>query len=989
MRSTIDWLLVGMFMLAAGGTAWGAQQPNPSLTALDSGVEDQHAKSFALDISDLDVVVDIVGNVARTTVAARFTNSSRDDLEGTFSLQMPTDAVVTGYALDVDGRMIDGVLVPPARAHRAYEEKLRRGIDPGVAEVRRGNVFSTRVYPILADKGRTIRLTFVSPVHGEGGFTLPLASLKRAGRVALTVRVRNADAPPEVRWPVKGEFAWRTKGEALVSELVLRSQSFAGDLHVGALPTNGLAFVTRHPAGTRFVELRDSVTGALPAMTPPRSARIYWDRSTSRRDDDLAGELTLLERYLTATGMTKIEVISFNSSGAKSQVVKDAASAAAAIRVLEYRGATSFSALASASRLPAEVCLLFSDGVPTVDARPELQLGCPLFAIATARDADRGYLAQLARLNGGALLPSGASLDESLSRLRQPAPRVVEVRSSDGRALRFAPLDAGGRGWALVAQAPASGDLLVRIAGIGAGVIERRYALRETRGEFAGAGALWAGNRVFQIAGDGRKERELQDISRRYSIASPAMAFVVLETPDDYLDAKVEPPRNYPAEALAEYRAGRAERERDERERRAKWLDQLVDNWTEQKEWWEEEFEPDAHAKHKEREAKSLSAAPVAAAPANGTIDSITAEDIGTFPDSRPAEALQRMQGITVTNAESLESVVVTGMRASGPEIAVELEPWSPDRPYLHALDAAGLANFSRAFAAQERRNGAMPVFYLDVAEWLFRKQRKAEAVEMLLSALELPARDTETIALVADRLMRYGQLGRAIWLYEEVCRLDPDRPQPARKLAQAFEQRALTPHARDPRRDLERALTLLETVIMAPSDGDYEGIELVSLMDANEIIARLRALGSHKFSLDPRLVTMLDVDLRVVIEWNTGASDMDLWVDQPDGERSIYSNPETDIGGRLSNDMTSGYGPEEYLLRRAIDGEYAVSVNVYATDVINPNGSTMVTAHLTRNFGRANQSSETMELELKPDETGEKLVGRFNVGARTGLSQR
>ena len=175
----------------------------------------------------------------------------------------------------------------------------------------------------------------------------------------------------------------------------------------------------------------------------------------------------------------------------------------------------------------------------------------------------------------------------------------------------------------------------------------------------------------------------------------------------------------------------------------------------------------------------------------------------------------------------------------------------------------------------------------------------------------------------------------------------------------------------------------------MAPSDGDYEGIELVSLMDANEIIPRLRALGSHKFSLDPRLVTMLDVDLRVVIEWNTGASDMDLWVDQPDGERSIYSNPETDIGGRLSNDMTSGYGPEEYLLRRAIDGEYAVRVNVYATDVINPNGSTMVTAHLIRNFGRANQSSETMELELKPDEAGEKLVGRFNVGARTGLSQR
>ena len=160
--------------------------------------------------------------------------------------------MVTGYALDVDGEMIDGVLVPPARAHRAYEEKLRRGIDPGVAEVRRGNVFSTRIYPILADKGRTIRLTFVSPVHGEHGFTLPLASLKRAGRVALTVRVRNADTPPEVRWPVKGEFAWRTRGGALMSEVVLRGQSFAGDLHIDALPTNGLRLRDASPCGHAF-----------------------------------------------------------------------------------------------------------------------------------------------------------------------------------------------------------------------------------------------------------------------------------------------------------------------------------------------------------------------------------------------------------------------------------------------------------------------------------------------------------------------------------------------------------------------------------------------------------------------------------------------------------------------------------------------------------------------------------------------------------------
>jgi uncharacterized protein YfaP (DUF2135 family) len=102
--------------------------------------------------------------------------------------------------------------------------------------------------------------------------------------------------------------------------------------------------------------------------------------------------------------------------------------------------------------------------------------------------------------------------------------------------------------------------------------------------------------------------------------------------------------------------------------------------------------------------------------------------------------------------------------------------------------------------------------------------------------------------------------------------------------------------------------------------------------------------------------------------------------VDEPNGERAIYSNPLTGIGGRLSNDMTEGYGPEEYLLRRAATGEYRISVNVYSADAINPNGTTVVTARLYRDWGRATQKETTMEIELAPDDKGEKFIGTFKV---------
>jgi len=312
-------------------------------------------------------------------------------------------------------------------------------------------------------------------------------------------------------------------------------------------------------------------------------------------------------------------------------------------------------------------------------------------------------------------------------------------------------------------------------------------------------------------------------------------------------------------------------------------------------------------------------------------------------------------------------------------QIGVQMEEWNPDRPYLKALDAAAPAEIERVLAREERRNAAIPAFYFDVAEWLYRRKRGADAVEMLLSALELPVANEETVSMVADRLLRYGKIERALWLYERACQESDYLPQPRRTLALALAKRAAVNPQRA-RADLTRAVELLNEVVTTPWEDDYDGIELIALMDANMLLPRLEKLGVTRVPLDERLRALLDVDIRVIIEWNTDASDMDLWVDEPGGERAIYSHPRTAIGGRLSNDMTRGFGPEEYLLHRAVPGDYRISANVYAADSINPNGTTVVTAHLIRNYGRTNQAEEVMELDLKPGDEGLKVVGNFKV---------
>jgi hypothetical protein len=66
--------------------------------------------------------------------------------------------------------------------------------------------------------------------------------------------------------------------------------------------------------------------------------------------------------------------------------------------------------------------------------------------------------------------------------------------------------------------------------------------------------------------------------------------------------------------------------------------------------------------------------------------------------------------------------------------------------------------------------------------------------------------------------------------------------------------------------------------------------------------------------------------------------------------------------------------------LHRAPSGKYKIRLNVYAADRINPNGATVVVAHLIRDFGRVTQREEVIDLELKAHDAGEKLVGEFEV---------
>jgi tetratricopeptide (TPR) repeat protein len=1004
--------LAAMTMCPVAAAAQGA---GPSLTARVQGIDTEETTGRKLRIETLDIQVRLHGTIAETVITARFANPGQQILEGDFTLPMPAGSVVTGYALDVNGQMIDGVLAEQRQARMAYEARVRQRIDPGLAEVDRSNMFRTRVFPIFPGSGRTIRVTFSTPLDPRAGYVLPLGDDAEIGTFTLAVEASGGGGAPEVTLPGGiGRAGWSSEGGVHRLRAERRAVRLEGALTLAPPAQAGLA-VSRAANGETFFEIADAIERPRNREgAPVRSVKVLWDRSLSRADDNLDEEISVLRQYLDEVRPGAIELVLFDASGAERRQAQSTAELVRMLRSVRYQGATSLAVLARENLTGADACLLFSDGLVTIDSSEAFQPGCPLFAVSSAPDANRAWLRSLARGSGGEAFDlTVREAGEVLIRMTRRVPRVIDVRSTGGQRIDFSLLEGGEYGWRIVGPIPASGGVVVRLAGVDSGVTERVYAApADPAVRTGGPAALWAAERIAVMAArDDLEQDALVAFSRRYSVASPEVSFIVLETGNDYAQAGIDPPASLPAAMRQDYAAARAQMKETETRERAQRLETVVAQWGEMRRWWATRHPTTAAPEDRPGRGRGpvpvqpvpmVAPPPLTNAPAplppppppppppapappppeEGVDASQDGGENITVTGARvPRPNLDSAQPVTVVQDEqfALNELPAVGAAAGAqaPGVAgrgrgtIAVEPWAPTRPYLAALNDASPADRDRVFAEQQAAHGSLPAFWLDVADWAWRKGRREEAVRLLLSALELPTRNSQTLSIVAERLMRYGDVNRAVAIYERLVAAEGDRPQPRRSLALALAKRAETAPPERARADLARAIALLTEVVMTPWSDAYEGIEMISLMEANRLIPRFRAAGGRPadLTLDPRLIAHLDVDLRVVVEWFTEATDIDLWVDEPTGEQAIFHNPRTRIGGRLSNDMTQGFGPEEYLLRVAPPGRYQVRANVYAADRLNPNGAERVTARIIRDWGRPTEREELVDIEILPDE--------------------
>lgn len=968
-------LAAGLLLGLMPGTALA--QLNPTLGEAERGIKGGDAEPTRhLRIDEMRLSAHIAGRTADVTLELAIGSDSATPYEANLALAMPGDAVVTGYALNVGDAMIPGNLLEAPKARNIYEDEVRAGVDPGLAEVSAGNVFSTRIFPIDREHPRRFRLHFSAPFDPVKGFVFPLSRDAALGKVSFDIALDGYGSAPSVAFgglPVmlkRDGAGWR--GNAAFGNVALRD-GIAIQPGASAVPM----LITQHSGGEKFFVIGETAMRS-PARQRPGRLRIYWDRSLSHGQGQ-GDEIEALVRLAEATAPTAIDLVSFASDRPRVVTLTNAATLRRALGGMVYRGGTSLSGLDGLTLAAASRCVLVFDGQVTIDIGAEFAPDCPLSVMTGSAMADGARLGRIAQGSGGRLVRVGAGkAADAAAALADAGVGVVSVRDEGGRRLPYRALPAGRASWLLVGPMPDRGGVNVRLSD-GSQVI---YATAIPVVKADAPGALWAAQQVQALGDDPSRHQAMVDFARRYQVAGPAMSFLVLERPDQYLNAEIAPPANFPKEWQSTYRREKAESDKRTVDERKERFDFVLGQWQDRKEWWGQRFVAKRRVK-RDREEPMVPAPLSVPAPEPVPAPAIMA-------NTNVSEAVQRVPGVAMERSSADDrNIVVTGSRISrqsntvvdaitaqdigslpdrrpgtNTEVGLDLADLASNRPYMVALAAAAPGARMKVLAEQERKFGEVPSFYLDVAEWFRLKGDLATADLLLLSALELPLSDDETRQIVAFRLERDRGFDRAVELAEHLAANNAEfRPQPARDLALALAARGRSRGAAG-RADLERAFALLTDAALNPASRDFDGFEVIALMEANALIPDIKAVGG-KWALDPRLTGLLDTDARIVIEWTADDADIDLWVDEPNGERVFYGDKLSSAGGQISNDMTDGYGPEEYAIRRAPAGNYAVRINGYDADRINPNGPGHVLIRLIRNFGRAAQKDVMVDLDL------------------------
>lgn len=982
-----------------------------------------------ITVKKLKVNVEIIGDIAITTYDMSFYNSRNRILEGELVFPLGENQSVTRFALDINGKLREAVVVEKEKARVAFESTVRDRIDPALLEQSKGNNYKARVYPIPGKGYKRVVLAYQQKLifnNNSYYYKIPFDFKNKLDEFTLSIDILNQKNKPILSQGLLNDFIYNPKKNSY-SASIYRKRVRVRKPTLIKIPLN--ADRSKLIETKEYFYYAKQINVENGKIKKAKEVSIFWDSSLSQKNKKVDTEIEFLEKFFKSNKNIKVNFILFHFKNQEKTIfnIKNGDWSALKRRLvnINFDGATSYDFLNEYND-NADTHFIFTNGLNTL-GNEKLQFKTTTHIVNSLTSANHDLLKSIANLSGGKYINlQQSSIKNALEKISNKPVQIIGTNITDNEIELYPKV-----GSVISNSISLSGKKNSRMSDIkvylGSGNDTLSVVQFQLSNKLYSTGivkTLWAQTKLKSLVlNPNVDEKQIIRFSKKHQLISPFTSLLVLDRIEDYVTHEIVPPK----ELQKKYFDLLSLKRNNKKERLANLKKNLENSYSSFKDWVNNKKKVDSIKKtvsndsvtnndniESERDTVNNNLEegefvlsgnvrdgsgnlPGVSVLIKGTTNGTETDFDGNFSiTTKRGDRLvfsylgyvtreiqvrsnRRVRILLEEDANVLDEVVVTGLATERTRrslrrseskkknskdkingIQINLKPWNPDTPYLKALEKiTNPIEAYRKYLKLREDYGESPSFFIDVADY-FKKKDEFELSKLILSNVaELDLSNYELLKSLAYKFEEYKLWEYAVFIYQEILKLRPEDIQSYRDLALAFENAG----------KIQKSFDLLYRIVKGEfiekdMQRRYKGVEVIALQEMNRLIELYQDKIDYSY-IEKKYIIKSKVDVRVVIDWNHNDTDIDLWVFDPTGEKCFYSNRNTKIGGKMSNDMTRGFGPEQYILKNAIKGTYKIDVNYYGDSKQKISGPTFLKVTTFINYGKLNEQRKVQLVRL------------------------
>ena len=982
-------------------------------------------------LDNLSIRIYVIGNLAITSYDMSFYNPNNRVLEGNFTFPLSEGESVVGYDLDIEGKLRQGVVVDKAKGRQVFEEIVNRRVDPGIIEKTVGNNYRTRIYPIPASGFKRLVITTQQTLSmGDEGYlyVLPMQSGDVLTKFSLHVEVFNGAAKPKISTSPITNFSFEQIENKYVAKFEAQDFVLSSSL-IFAVPS------TDNPSKTPcFMEdsygeqwfyslLPTGFDNQQVKSEKLKKISLWWDVSLSAAKRNIEKEMEFLEQYLNSLDNLEVEITTFSNEIHEIKTFNYEKSRFDEIKnylqSLIYDGATDLSIFKTTGK--TNKVLLFSDGKNSLAEQVSPIKGAPVYAVISGINNDYNALSILS--NHNTINLNKATVQDAAKIVSENNLRLINIECISGKVTDLYPKTGAiiGKDISICGKLLSEKAILTLSFGFSDSVlftkqieIDNRTALQIGKLDAKLSNVvsrLWGQHKIAELMTNVKKNKEeIIDLAVMYSIVTDYTSLIVLETIEDYIQYDISPPEELKTTAYYERLKNRPQRNNVPPET----VEEIITNdvkryYSPLIAWWkttypdtskpvkisnnvpnteenevveDDDFVEDDDEDFEEieldifdddggptrvrvrRDAENLEVMEYAVTVEDFTIEMESTVSIQIYAEDAVflEDAADDSFKFSLSKAKRSENTAVNQSVNT-----ISLSPWTPNVPYLGRLQAAEDTQLYTTYLSLREEYINSPAFFVDAADVLFKRGMKPFAKRVLSNIIEITEEDAEMVKNYGQKLLEYELYNEALPVFGYGISLREEFPQSYRDYALACGYAGKYQEAFD-----------IFHQILTTRWRRFDEIKPIVFAELNELI-NLHGKKINTGKTDKRLVFDMPVRVRIVISWSTDNCDIDLHVKEPNKEECFYGHSLTRQGGKMSQDFTAGFGPEAYMIKKNLKGEYEISVNYYGSRSQSMLMPVTVYADIFTNYGTSEQQRQRITFRLS-DKKERVVIGKIKV---------